>query len=120
MMKERAFKGPEVVQFLKGLWEEMRGKVMVIWDGAFIHGSNAVKEFLAQGAAVRLHLEPWPAYGPELDPNEGIWGYLKGVELRNVCCPDLLHLLVEITMAAKRLLNKPDVIQAGLKQLGYV
>lgn len=49
MMKERSFKGPDVVQFLKGLLEEIEGQVMVIWDGAPIHRSNAVKEFLAQG-----------------------------------------------------------------------
>ena len=120
MMKERSFKGPEVVQFLQGLLEEIVGKVMVIWDGAPIHRSNAVKDFLAQGAAAPLHLEPLPAYAPELNPDEGIWRYLKRMELRNVCCQDLLHLLVELTMAAKRLLNKPDVIQACVKQVGYV
>jgi transposase len=120
MMKDRSFKGPDVVQFLKGLLEEIPGQVMVIWDGAPIHRSKAVKEFLAQGAAARLHLEPLPADAPELNPDEGIWRYLKRVELRNVCCQDLLHLLVEITMATKRLLNKPDVIQACLQQVGYV
>lgn len=120
MLKERAFKGPDVVQFLKGLLEEMAGKVLVIWDGASIHRSKAVKEFLAQGAAARLHLELLPAYAPELNPDEGIWRYLKRVELRNVCCHHLLDLLVEMTMAAKRLLNKPNVIQACLKQVGYV
>lgn len=120
MMKEGSFKGPDVVHFLQGLLEEITGKVMVIWDGAPIHRGNAVKEFLAQGAAARLHLEPLPAYAPELNPDEGIWRYLKRVELRNVCCQDLLDLLVEITMATKRLLNKPDVIQACLKQVGYV
>jgi transposase len=120
MLKECSFKGPDVVQFLKGLLAEMAGQVMVIWDGASIHRSKAVKDFLAQGAAARLHLEPLPAYAPELNPAEGIWRYLKRVELRNLCCQDLLHLLVEITMAAKRLLKKPDVIQACLKQVGYV
>ena len=120
MMKENSFKGPDVVQFLQGLLEEIEGKVMVIWDGAPIHRSNAVKEFLAQGAAQRLHLEPLPAYAPELNPDEGIWRHLKRVELRNVCCQDLLDLLVEITMATKRLFNKPDVIRACLKQVGYV
>jgi transposase len=61
-----------------------------------------------------------PAYAPELNPDEGIWRYLKRVELRNVCCQDLLEFLVEITMAAKRLRRKPDVIQACLKEVGYV
>jgi transposase len=124
MMKEGSFKGPDVVQFLKGLLEEIAGEVTVIWDGAPIHRSNAVKDLLAQGSAVRLHSdpvgEPLPAYAPELNPDEGIWRYLKRVEVRNVCCQDLLHLLVELTMAAKRLLNKPDVIQACVKQVGYV
>lgn len=120
MMKESSFKGPDVVQFLQGLLEEIRGKVMVIWDGAPIHRSKVVKEFLAQGAAARLRLEPLPAYAPELNPDEGIWRYLKRVELRNVCCQDLLDLLVELTMATKRLLYKPDVLQACLKEVGYV
>jgi transposase len=120
MMKEGSFKGPDVVQFLQGLLEEIPGKVMVIWDGAPIHRSKVVKGFLARGAAQRLHLEPLPAYAPELNPDEGIWRYLKRVELRNVCCQDLLDLLVEITMATKRLLNKPDVIRACLNEVGYV
>ena len=80
-----------------------------------IHRGNAVRDFLAQRAAARLHLELLPAYAPELNPDEGIWRYLKRVELRNVCCQDLLDLLVEITMATKRLRNKPDVIKACLK-----
>lgn len=120
MMKEGSFKGPDVVHFLQGLLEEIPGKVMVIWDGAPIHRGNAVKEFLAQGAAERLHLELLPAYAPELNPDEGIWRYLKRVELRNVCCQDLLDLLVEVTMAAKRLRRKPEVIQACLREVGYV
>jgi hypothetical protein len=34
MMKEGSFKRADVVQFLKGLLEEIAGQVMVIWDGA--------------------------------------------------------------------------------------
>jgi transposase len=48
-----------------------------------------VKQFLRAGAAARIHLERLPGYAPETDPEEGIWYYLKYVELRNVCCADL-------------------------------
>jgi hypothetical protein len=58
MMKERSFKGPDVVQFLQGLLEEIPGKVMVIWDGAPIHRSKAVKEFLAKGRRRGCTLSP--------------------------------------------------------------
>jgi transposase len=47
--------------------------------------SQTIKEFLTNGAAHRLHLERLPAYAPELNPDEGLWQQLKGVELRNVC-----------------------------------
>jgi transposase len=74
----------------------------------------------ARGAAERLHLELLPSYAPELNPDEGIWRYLKRVELRNVCCQDLLELLVEFTLATKRLRHKPESNQACLKEVGYV
>lgn len=61
----------------------------MIWDGSPIHRSQTIKAFLAGGAAHRLHLERLPAYAPELNPDEGIWQYLKHVELRNLCCPTL-------------------------------
>jgi hypothetical protein len=46
----------------------------------------------ANGAAHRIHLERLPAYAPELNPGEGLWQQLKGVELRHVCCFDIPHL----------------------------
>jgi hypothetical protein len=35
--QERAFKGEDVVRFLKHLMRQIRGKLLVIWDGAPIH-----------------------------------------------------------------------------------
>ena len=66
-----------------------RVQLLVIWDGAPIHRAQPVRDFLAQGAAARLQLEQLPGYAPELNPDEGIWHYLKHVELRNLCCADL-------------------------------
>ncbi len=44
-----------------------------------------------------------PGYAPELNPDEGIWQYLKRVELRNVCCRSLQHLRDALRDAAIRL-----------------
>ena len=66
------------------LLEEIPGRVLVIWEGAAIHRSRAVKEWLAQGAARRILLEQLPGYAPELNPDEGVWGYLRRVEMRDV------------------------------------
>jgi transposase len=112
MMQEHAFKGPAIVRFLKHLLRHLPGKLLLIWDGLPAHHGTAVREFLAQGAAQRLHLERLPGYAPDLNPDEGIWCYLKQVELRNMCCRDLTHLRHELRKAVARLRHKTDVIQA--------
>lgn len=116
MVQERAYRGPDVVNFLRHLLRHMPGKLLVLWDRAPIHRSRVVKEFLAAGAAARIHLEPLPAYAPELNPDEGIWSYLKGVELKNVSCQGTNQLRTELRRAKERLRHKPHVILGCFKQ----
>jgi transposase len=84
---------------------------VVIWDGAPIHRGQAIKDFLTNGAAQRLHVERLPAYAPELKPGEGLWAHLKGVELRHVCCFDIRHLRHELCDAVKPVRRKPRIIK---------
>ena len=100
----------DVIAFLEHLLREVQGRMVIIWDGSPIHRSRTVKEFLANGAAQRLHLERLPAYAPELNPDEGLWQQLKGVELRNLCCFHLPHLRRELRDAVKRVRRKPRLI----------
>jgi hypothetical protein len=58
--QERAFKGEDVVRFLKHLMHQIPGKLLLIWDGSPIHRGGAVKDFLASGASRRLKLEQLP------------------------------------------------------------
>jgi transposase len=106
------------VAFLEHLLREVPGRIVVIWDGSPIHRSQTIQEFLANGAAHRLHLERLPAYAPELNPAEGIWQQLKGVELRNLCCVDLPHLRYELRDAVKRVRRKPRIIQGCFQGAG--
>ena len=117
-IQERAFKGPDVVDFLQQLLDQVSGQLLVVWDGISIHRSRVVKEFLAAGAAQRLWLEQLPGYAPELNPDEGIWRYLKRVELRNLVCHDLIRLRSELEQAVERLKHKPEVIRSCVKEPG--
>ena len=101
-----------VIAFLEHLLREVPGRMVLIWDGSPLHRSHLIREFLANGAAPRLHLERLPAYAPELNPGEGLWQQLKGVELRNVCCFNISHLRVELRDAVKRVRRKPRMIQS--------
>jgi transposase len=113
-----AINSADVVAFLEHLLREVPGRIRVIWDGSPIRRSQTIQEFLANGAAHRLHLERLPAYAPELNPAEGIWQQLKGVELRNLCCVDLPHLRYELRDAVKRVRRKPRIIQGCFQGAG--
>ena len=108
--QDHAITSEDVVTFLEHLLREVPGRMIVIWDGAPIHRSHTIRAFLANGAAPRLHLERLPAYAPDLNPGEGLWQQLKGVELRNVCCFDIPHLRHELRDAVKRVRRKPRLI----------
>ena len=118
-VRERSLRAPDAARFLKHLLRHVRGPLIVIWDGAPIHRAQAVKDFLAQGGAARVHLEQLPAYAPELNPDEGIWSYLKRVELRNVCCDDLPELRRELRLAAARLRHQRKILRGCIIQCGY-
>lgn len=117
--QEEAFTGAGVVRFLKHLLRQIGGKLLVLWDGAPIHKCKEVKAFLSEGGAERLHLEMFPGYSPDLNPQEGVWSYLKRVELKNVCCHDLPELRQELHKAIQRLRHKTDILQACVRQPGF-
>ena len=112
--------GAEVVLFLRHLERCLPGPLIVIWDGASIHRSREVKQFLAAGHGARIYLVPLPGYAPELNPDEGVWHTLKDKELANVACVDLPELRQEVEQAIRRLRRRPSVIRGYFREAGYL
>jgi transposase len=117
-VQEEAYHGCDVVRFLKHVLRHIPGKLLILWDGASIHRSQAIKDFLAAGAAKRIHLERLPGYAPDLNPDEGIWSYLKYRELKNVVCQNQTELRYELRLAVARLRHRRHVIQGCITQAG--
>ena len=117
-MRDDALTGLESVQFLKGLHRHLGRKLLVIWDGSPIHRSHDVKDFLGNGGGRYIHLERLPGYAPDLNPDEGTWQHLKQVEMRNLCCLDLLHLQHQLSLAVLRLRRRPLVIRSFFARAG--
>jgi transposase len=117
---EGAINGKRVVAFLQHILRQVPGKVLVVWDGAPIHRCKQVKRFLAEGAAKRLKLLSLPGYAPELNPDEGVWQWLKRVALGNVCCDTLDELRHEMRLAIARLRHRKDVLDACIRRPGYI
>src|SRR5262249_41379539 len=119
-IKDHSFKSADCIEFLTALLRRIPGRLLVVWDGAPIHRSRAIQTFLSEGASKRLRLEPLPGYAPDLNPDEGIWRYLKYVELKNLCCQNIEHLKDELNKARERLRHKKHIIQACFRQAGCV
>jgi transposase len=117
--QDHSYKGPDVVRFLQMLLRKIPGKLLIIWDGASIHRSGAIKAFLAQGGAKRIHLERLPGYAPELNPQEGVWNLLKRRELKNLCCQDLQHLEQQLLLAKERLRHRKRILAQCFAHAGY-
>ena len=121
-MQQASFNSAGVIGFLRELLARIEGKVLVMWDGAPIHRSKEVRHFLSQegeGAGERLLLVRLPAYAPDLNPVEGVWSYLKGVDLPNLCCHDFPQLRHHLQNALTRLCDKTAVLNGCLMQPGF-
>jgi transposase len=110
-----SIKAPQVVVFLKHLLRHIPGKLLVIWDGLPSHRSRLVRDFVAAQEG-RLQLERLPAYAPELNPVEYIWGYWKQHELPNFCPKDFSQLSYEARCALRRMRRRPTLVESFWKQ----
>ena len=65
------------------------GAVVIIWDGAAWHWAKSV-----QAAAAKLGptLIPLSAYGPDLNPIENLWRWMREEVTRNHCHQSMRHL----------------------------
>jgi putative transposase len=72
---EDNIQGEEVAAFLRHLLRHMHGPIIALLDNGKIHRGEPVQELLARTR--RLHLEAFPPYAPELNPDEGVWNQLK-------------------------------------------
>jgi transposase len=81
-------------------------KVTLLWDGLPAHRSHAMRAFL-RSQRRWLVVEPLPAYAPELNPVEGLWANLKGVELANLA-GDTLRQVIHATEQGIRRVQHDD------------
>jgi transposase len=117
LVRDDALDSLDSVVFLTHLLPHVSEKLLVIWDGSPIHKGHG-RTFLAAGGARQIHLEQLPPYAPALNPGEGVWHQLKNVEMRNLCCLNLIHLRCELGLAIKRLRRKPHMLTACFAEAG--
>ena len=97
--------GERVIEFLKHLQRHLSGKLLILWDGAPNHRSRRVRDYIGSLCG-KIWIERIPAYAPELNPTEYLWGYWKHHELPNFCPRDLWQLSGYAAHALRRIRRK--------------
>ena len=118
-----SIKSPQVIEFLEHLQRHIKGKLLSLWDGAPIHRSALVRDYVASTKG-RIILERLPAYAPELNPVEYMWAHLKSHEIANLIVTTAWELSFEATAALRKMRRRPSILtacyaQAELWPLGH-
>ncbi|HEY4681894.1 MAG TPA: transposase [Candidatus Acidoferrales bacterium] len=98
------------------LRREFPRPMILLWDRLPAHKSRQTRSYL-QAATQQgwLRLEWLPAYAPELNPVEYLWGYLDGGVLAHYAPPTLGEIRQRVKAGARRVRRCPDVLRGFLK-----
>jgi transposase len=107
--------GEDVVEFLRELKKQVGGPLTVLWDGSNVHSkSKLVRAYLARHPEIVA--ENLPAYAPELNPDELVWGWSKHGRLANLAAEDTDELADNIIDELIYLKMHPHLLAAFLKK----
>lgn len=110
---EASIDAPMTIALLRDLRRELRAPILLVWDNLGLHRSKAMKDFLARTPAI--HVRRLPPYAPELNPVEGVWGYLKCNPLANFAPMEAEDLLQRTRRSGQSLQRKPCLLWAFIK-----
>lgn len=116
----QTIKHPEVIAFLQHLLRHLPGKVLVLWDRSKIHRNHEVDAYLTTLPRARLRIEHFPAYAPEIDPQEYVWHQLKHVDFRNLSSDSLDQVWVRLQTATRRLRQRVGLLRNLIRHAGLV
>lgn len=110
MVREGSVTAQVFVEFLKRLMVGAKQPIDVVVDGHPIHRAKRVKDYVtAQGD--RLKLVFLPPYAPQLNPDEQVWGRIKGRVAKQLP-QNKLELKRRVMSALRRLQKLPHVVRS--------
>lgn len=103
----------EVCVFLRELLRCLRGTIIVLLDNSSTHKGQPVEQLLLRHR--RLHIEHFPSYAPQLNPDEGVWSLAKR-QLANSCPNDVDQLMEDILVSIEAIRNSQEKLSGCIEQ----
>jgi transposase len=114
LQPQASFDGERVIHFLKQLLRTLRTRIVLIWDRNNTHRGEPTKTWLHENRhRIRAHL--LPAYAPELNPVELIWGHTKGHTLANFTPLEFQDLITQVHFSVLATGDDQSLLRSFLK-----
>ena len=110
-LHEGSIKSEQIIAFVDQLRKKIDKKVLLVWDGLRAHWSGDVRRHI-ESLGDEVHVEQLPAYSPDLNPVEFLWGHLKQHELANFCATSLGILSKKTRDVLRKTQKRPSIIKA--------
>jgi transposase len=111
MCFEGSFKIAVYVDFVRRLMLNADTPIFLIADGHPVHRCKAIRQLAAESDG-RLCLFFLPAYSPDLNPDELVWGYLKHHKIGKLAIKGPGHLKQRVRAVLRSLQKIPALIRS--------
>lgn len=104
----------DTVRFLRQLHQHIRGTLTIVWDRGNIHDRAAVvRDYLASHPEIVT--ERFPAYAPELNPEELVWQHTKYSRLPNFAAQNSIVLRTKLANEFRTLSQQPQLLRSFIE-----
>lgn len=112
MRKEKAL---AILKDLKKRYQTRR--LVLLWDGLPAHKARIVENFIMQNTPW-LTVIRFPAYAPELNPQEYVWSGMKRADVGNSCFSSLQQLRSKVYRSLRTRSRNATFLRGCLKASG--
>jgi transposase len=105
-------KGEDKAAFMEQVQAEIGREIFWVFDRWSVHRRAA--RLLNERGCSSIEVVYLPAYAPELNPVERVWGHTKYGELANFLPDDLAHLEKEVRATLNRMRSDQDLLRSFL------
>ncbi len=98
----------DIINFIRQMLTQIEGKIILYLDGLPQHKTKKMKKFLSKHD--RLEVRRLPAYSPDMNPDEGVWSYVKVKMLPNLSIKTAEDLEKKVKSSFHKLQRRKDLI----------
>ena len=114
--KKASVSKSDIINFIRQILYQTSENIILYLDGLPQHKSKQVQSFIENHE--RLEGRRFPSYSPDLNPDEGVWSYIKTKMLPNLVIKKCTELDMKVKSALHKLQRKTNLIlQISFSQL---